>query len=1617
MSITSATPGAQIYYTLDGTAPSPTNGTLYTSPLTITGETNVRAIAYAPGYLPSSIAASSYIYVAQVIQQEPQGQVPPGWPSSWGGSAEHYGMAAQVVDNPLYSSEIEQDLLNLPTFSITMNLNDLFSPSTGIYSNPTQEWTVPASIEYITPNGTPGFQADVGLAIHGGADVLSSNDPKRGFRVEFSSGYGASALTYPLFGATAAQSTDEFDLRTDQNVSWQYPGQDPQDYTAIEDAFASNTLAALGQPAEHTFIAALYINGQFWGLYDPIERPDADFGANYLGGSAKDYDVLKSGGYVNGWNLKATSGNMDAWTQLYSEIGQINGSTTAAQADAIFQQVQGNNPDGTPNPSYPVLLNINNLVQYQMLIYYTGNLDAPNSNFLGNENPNNFYALYNDDGSTGFEFVATDSEWTLLDPTTNRVNSEASTPSLTTATPQWFFQQLEQSPEFRQNVADHVQQDFFNNGPLTVQSTTALFEQLAAEASGPVVTESARWGDYQTPGYTYTRDVDWQARIDYDETQYLPVRTGIVVGQLEAAGLFPSVSAPNFSQLGGIVPGGYELTISNPNSSGTIYYTLDGSEPVNAYGVLSSTALAYSGPLTLNQSSQVKAQIVAGGVVSAATGAVFQVPNGLRITELNYDPGQPSGGLADQDNEDYEFIELANFGTETINLQNYAFTNGISYTFGNVTLAPGQVGVLVHNQAAFTSGYYGNTSNLTILGSYQASGSSFSNSGEEVTLVDPVGNVLADFTYSPSWYPDTKGKGPTLEVVDPAANPDLNLAASWRESPQDNGTPGVDDSIPTGAPAGLVGTPGPGQATLAWTAVPGAASYDVYRGTTAGGESPTPVATGLTGLAFIDRGLNGGQTYYYYVTAVDPGGQSGVSGEASVTPQAAGSNATPGFTPGDLIVYRVGNASTPAGTSSAAPVYLDEYTPSGTLVQSIALPSTTSTGLALTDSGKASSDGMLSLDPDGSQIALFGYDVSAGTASATSSTTETVGQVGTAATAQLEAFVDEAGNNAQSAVYDPASGQLYTSGALGLFESSFSAGGTPTTTKIVSGSTGNVQIIGGAVYYASGTSVYSLGGEPTTATTGTAVVSDGTGNSPTQFFFARLGTGSTFGTTGADTLYVADSKAANGTLFKYTWNGSAWSAAGSITGPDSASGNQLLGVTGTVSGSTATIYITEGNTGGGTVGDLYKFSDTFSATLATGTTVLTPLVNVTTNENFHGVVLAPDDGVGTLGGVGGTTGYGAGKPAVAIAPGATFSDASNFMGGSLTATITGGGAAADTLGIAAGSNISLTGTTSGNVLYAGDLVGTYTLSSGATARLTVSFNPPGAETVGNTAANPVSSTAVQALIQQITFATTGASGNRTVSFQVAESGGATDSPAAQTVAVSAHTPPALAANTGLTVAQSSTTTILSSNLSYTSSTDSPANLTYSITTAPTKGTLEKNGSPTASFTQADLNGGLVTYVQNGSDVTSDSFAFTVTDAENSSTAGSFSITIIAPVLVTNATTTVSGGGSVTLGSSVLDTTESGKTSSQLTYTIGMAPAKGTLTNTATHTTLGPGSTFTQTDLNNGLITYANVNAAASADSFTFSVTDGAGARPAPRHFPSSSAHWSRPFRWPAPRSR
>ena len=95
---------------------------------------------------------------------------------------------------------------------------------------------------------------------------------------------------------------------------------------------------------------------------------------------------------------------------------------------------------------------------------------------------------------------------------------------------------------------------------------------------------------------------------------------------------------------------------------------------------------------------------------------------------------------------------------------------------------------------------------------------------------------------------------------------------------------------PPSAPTDLTATPGNAKASLTWDAPSYGGSsfitgYDVYEGTSSGGESTTPVNISLiSGTSYAVSGLTRGTKYYFIVEAVNVVGYSPPSNEASVTP-------------------------------------------------------------------------------------------------------------------------------------------------------------------------------------------------------------------------------------------------------------------------------------------------------------------------------------------------------------------------------------------------------------------------------------------------------------------------------------------------------------------------------------------------------------------------------------------------------------------------------------------------------------------------------------------------------------------------------------------------------------
>ena len=805
VTLSTATAGAQIRYTTDGSTPTATTGTVYSAPISITGTTVLRAAAFKAGHDPAPVATRTYLFLADVLAQSPTGAPPAGWPTGpINGQILDYGMDPDIVNSPVWGPQLQAALTAIPSISLVTDVANLFNPSTGIYVNAGQDgaaWERPVSAELINPDGSLGFQINAGLRIRGGYS-RSGGNPKHAFRLFFREEYGAAKLQFPLFGDEGVDEFDCIDLRTAQNYSWSFGG-DPNN-NFIAEVFSRDTQREMGQPYTRSRFYHLYVNGQYWGLYQTQERSEASFGESYLGGDAEDYDTIKvDDGYVVG----ATDGALAAWQDLWNQAA-AGFSTLAA-----YYRAQGLNPDGTRNPAYPVLLDVDNLIDYMIVILYGGNLDAPISAFLGNASPNNWYGIRDRTGERGFAFFAHDAEHTLLNVNENRNGPWPAGDAFNKSNPQWIHQQLMYNEEYRLRFADRVHQYFFNDGLLTPAKATQRFLARAAEIEMAIIAESARWGDSKVA--TPLTKTNWQNAVNNVVNNYLPYRSNILLNQFRAtvlrdgssAPLYPSVVAPAFNLHGGEVVAAFSLTMSAP--AGAIYYTTDGSDPRLVGGGVSPSAALYTGPIALAESVHVQARVLAGGTWSALNQATFVVsgqPN-VQITEIMY---HPSSGLDTQ-----EYVEIHNASSGAVSTRGWRLAGAVDFALPERVIPAGGYLVVAANAAAFAAMY------PTVTNYVAGWQGSLSDASETIELLDAAGNLLDRVTYADDgdwaartsgpldhghqgwvWAAAHDGGGSSLELIS-LVLPD-RYGQNWAASLVAQGTPGAANSVASTDAAPLI---------------------------------------------------------------------------------------------------------------------------------------------------------------------------------------------------------------------------------------------------------------------------------------------------------------------------------------------------------------------------------------------------------------------------------------------------------------------------------------------------------------------------------------------------------------------------------------------------------------------------------------------------------------------------------------------------------------------------------------------------------------------------------------------------------------------------------------------
>ena len=162
----------------------------------------------------------------------------------------------------------------------------------------------------------------------------------------------------------------------------------------------------------------------------------------------------------------------------------------------------------------------------------------------------------------------------------------------------------------------------------------------------------------------------------------------------------------------------------------------------------------------------------------------------LVISEIMYHPDEPSPaeiGAGFDDDDFFEFIEIRNIGSQTIDLSGVRFTKGIDIDLSG-TIAPGDYVLVVNNVAAFELRHGGG---LPVIGAWSGK---LDNGGERLKLSFGAGESIREFVYDDEApWPTAPDGGGSLVLVAPRSLPDHGDAINWRTSIHSGGNPGGTD--------------------------------------------------------------------------------------------------------------------------------------------------------------------------------------------------------------------------------------------------------------------------------------------------------------------------------------------------------------------------------------------------------------------------------------------------------------------------------------------------------------------------------------------------------------------------------------------------------------------------------------------------------------------------------------------------------------------------------------------------------------------------------------------------------------------------------------------------------
>ncbi len=658
LTLTTGSGNTDIRYTTNGSIPTETS-LLYTAPIDVTTTTRIRAKTFKADRSPSLTLSENFIFLDSTVEN--------------------------------FNSNLP--LIVVDTFGLAPN-RTLYTPVGSVFVDQGEG-------DRVDLTDPIDFSGRGGLRIRGSSSAELF--PKKQYAFEVWSEHTEDTAAIPAAdGDDFAVSLFGMPEESDWVIHGPY-----SDKTMLRNFLSYQWSNDIGMYAVRTEMCEVFLNtnggkvnyGDYLGVYilmEQINRDPKRVDIAELLPTHNSYPEI-SGGYIfkkdrGADNFETDDGHFFVYVEPKGPTYQ-GGDKITPQQDAYlqsyineFEGVLGGGNFDDPDEGYAKYLDVDSFIDYHLMVEMTKNIDGfwlsvfyhkdrdkldgegnliePGKITLGPIWDYNL-SLGNDNYLAGW----LTSGW-------HYEQLESDYP----ATPDWYayWDRLSQDPNFNQSLIDRWGN--FRQNEFATDRLIASVDEAAAIIEEAQARNFLRWpilGTYIWPnsyvGPTWEAELTWMknwltGRLDWIDSQFpAPV---------------------TIDHQGGVVPSGFELTLSG---SGTIYYTLDGSDPRQFGGSVAPGALEYSGaPIVLTESTVVTARAYYGNPEwSAFEAAEFFVGpaanmDNLAITEINYNPHQPSQAELDAgftDHGDFEFLELKNVGPEAYSLHGLEFVDGITYTF------------------------------------------------------------------------------------------------------------------------------------------------------------------------------------------------------------------------------------------------------------------------------------------------------------------------------------------------------------------------------------------------------------------------------------------------------------------------------------------------------------------------------------------------------------------------------------------------------------------------------------------------------------------------------------------------------------------------------------------------------------------------------------------------------------------------------------------------------------------------------------------------------------------------------------------------------------------------